>query len=41
MAVDELLVMYSPYVAGGFLLGCIPLLAGLGIHAVIIILKKI
>lgn len=41
MMVEELLVMYAPYVGAGFLLGCLPMLAGLGIHAVINIFKKI
>lgn len=41
MQIDGLLTMYAPYVGAGFLLGCLPMLAGLGIHAVINIFKKI
>lgn len=41
MQIDGLLTMYAPYVGVGFLLGCLPMLAGLGIHAVINIFKKI
>ena len=41
MMVEDLLTMYAPFVGAGFLLGCLPMLAGLGIQAVINIFKKI
>ncbi|WP_279232798.1 MULTISPECIES: hypothetical protein [unclassified Clostridium] len=41
MMVDELLTMYAPYIGAGFLLGCLPMLAGIGIQVVINIFKKI
>lgn len=41
MMVENLLTMYAPFVGAGFLLGCLPMLAGLGIQVVINIFKKI
>lgn len=41
MTVESLLYAFVPFVVVGFLLGCLPMLAGLGIHAVINIFKKI
>lgn len=41
MTVEDLLIMYAPYVGAGFLLGCLPMLAGIGIQVVINIFKKI
>lgn len=41
MILDDVLTMIVPFVSIGFLLGCLPMLAGLGIHAVINILKQI
>ncbi|WP_268886848.1 hypothetical protein [Enterocloster hominis (ex Hitch et al. 2024)] len=41
MTVEGLLMMYAPYVGAGFLFGCLPMLAGLGVQAVINIFKKI
>ncbi|WP_278336010.1 hypothetical protein [Enterocloster clostridioformis] len=41
MKVEDLLTMYAPYVGAGFLLGCLPMLAGIGIQVVINIFKKI
>lgn len=41
MKVDELLMMYAPYVGVGFLLGCFPMLAGICIQVVINIFKKV
>lgn len=40
MKVEDLLTMYAPYVGVGFLLGCLPMLAGIGIQVVINIFKK-
>ena len=41
MFVEDLFPMYAPFVGAGFLLGCLPMLAGLSIHVVINIFKKI
>lgn len=41
MVLSDLLVMYAPYVGVGFLFGCLPMLAGLGIQAVVHIFKQI
>ena len=41
MIVVVLLTMYAPFVGAGFLLGCLPMLAGIGIQVVINIFKKI
>lgn len=41
MALDALVALYAPFIGVGFLLGCLPMLAGLGIRAVIHIFKKV
>lgn len=41
MALDALFEMYVPFLGIGFLLGCLPMLAGLSIHVIINIFKKV
>lgn len=41
MRIQDITGLVPQFVGVGFLLGCIPLLMGLGIHAVINIFKKI
>lgn len=41
MQVVELIELYAPYVGVGYLLGCLPMLAGIGVQVVINIFKKI
>lgn len=41
MNLADVLSVLSPFVGIGFLLGCLPMVAGLGVHAIINIFKKI
>ncbi len=41
MILEELTTIFTPLVGIGFFLGCIPLIFGLGVQAVINIFKKI
>lgn len=41
MSIEEIFDLVAPITGIGFLLGCIPLLMGIGIQVVINILKKI
>ncbi len=41
MSIQDIASIVAPFVGIGFLLGCMPLMAGLGVHAVINIFKKI
>ena len=41
MGLKDLFTMFVPFVGAGFLLGCLPMLAGVGILAVINIFNKI
>lgn len=41
MVIEDVLSIIVPFVPFGFLLGCLPMLAGLGIHAVVNIIKQI
>lgn len=41
MTISEIAAIVAPFVGIGFLLGCMPLMAGLGVLAIINIFKKI
>lgn len=41
MTFEEISMVIAPLVGVGFLLGCIPVMIGLGVNAVINIFKKI
>lgn len=41
MVLEQIFEMFLPFIPVGFLLGCLPMLAGIGIHGVINIIKKI
>lgn len=41
MSIEEISAVLAPFVGIGFLLGCFPLVAGLGVQAIINIFKKV
>lgn len=41
MTISEIVNMVTPFVSIGFLLGCLPMVVGLGIMAIINIIKSI
>lgn len=41
MTLEEILFLSAPFVPAGFLLGTIPMLAGLGIQAITNIFRKV